>query len=419
MDINSLLKGFDCPCGKRHSCGIDAVYIENDAISRLAELCADEQTILLVCDENTFAAAGEKTLEALRGKKITRAAFSGRSVLVPDESAVSAVEDKLKDAEMIVGIGSGVIQDLCKYVSFRNDVPYIIVATAPSMDGYASDGAAMITDGMKVTYPARLPRAIVADTQVLASAPEDMIKSGIGDVIGKFSALNDWRLSQCVTGEYFCEKIYEMTLEQVKRVIPLAEEILKRRDEKSISELMNALVSIGIFMSFAGSSRPASGSEHHMAHFFEITGLIENKERFSHGINVAFSSYIAAKIYKELQQLDFADTQSLMTPEENERRLYEIYGPAADKCMRFHIQAQNGREKRLNIYRNKEKELREILNSMVSPEKILEILSAAGLDIGSFYSMYGEEKISDAVLLAKDLKSRFTVLWIWHDLFVK
>ena len=100
-------------------------------------------------------------------------------------------------------------------------MPYIIVATAPSMDGYASDGAAMITGGMKVTYKAGLPRAIIADTEVLCNAPTDMLKAGYGDIIGKFSALNDWKLSRCVNGEYFCNYIYDLTFEQIKRTIIL------------------------------------------------------------------------------------------------------------------------------------------------------------------------------------------------------
>ena len=88
---------------------------------------------------------------------------------------------------MIVGIGSGVIQDLCKYVSFNKNLPYFIIATAPSMDGYASKGAAMITDNMKVTYNAHVPEVIIGDVDILKNAPMDMIKSGYGDILGKFS----------------------------------------------------------------------------------------------------------------------------------------------------------------------------------------------------------------------------------------
>lgn len=200
MDINKLLEGRKCGCGEMHTCDIDYVYIENGAISHLKEICENYNNALIVADENTFSAAGDKTVLALCDKHIEKVVFTGEKVLEPDEKAIATVTEKLDGIDVIIGIGSGVIQDLCKYVSFFNNIPYMVVATAPSMDGYASDGAAMITGGMKVTYKAGLPRAIIADTEVLCNAPIDMIKAGYGDIIGKFSALNDWKLSECVNG---------------------------------------------------------------------------------------------------------------------------------------------------------------------------------------------------------------------------
>lgn len=227
MDINKLLKGRKCECGKTHACDIDYVYIEKDAVSHLKDICEDYNNILIVADENTYGAAGEKTVFALSGKQIKKVIFTGKKVLVPDEDAIDTVSQNLEGIDMIVGIGSGVIQDLCKYVAFYNNLPYLIVATAPSMDGYASDGAAMITGGMKVTYKAGLPRAIIADTEVLANAPIEMLKAGYGDIIGKFSALNDWKLSHCINDEYFCDYIYNLTAEQIDRTLKLASGILE------------------------------------------------------------------------------------------------------------------------------------------------------------------------------------------------
>ena len=269
MDINELLKGVDCDCGKHHSCDIKYVYVEKNAIDRLSVICKDFEKILLVADENTFAAAGEKTVKALSQKSLEKVIFKGEKILVPNEEAIERVTAELHSAELIVGIGSGVIQDLCKYVSNVSGVPYIIVATAPSMDGYASTGAAMITGGMKVTYSAGVPFAIVADTQVLCNAPLQMLKAGYGDIIGKYSALNDWRLSHCVTGEYFCQYIYDITYKMIERTLDTKEGLFKR-DEESIKALTEALMIVGIMMSFAGTSRPASGSEHHLSHFLKL-----------------------------------------------------------------------------------------------------------------------------------------------------
>ena len=161
MDINKLLEGIECNCGKYHTCDIDYVYIEKGAIAHLTDICKDYENVLLVADQNTFGAAGEKTVSALAAKQIKKIIFTGEIVLVPDETAIDTVTANLDGIDVIVGIGSGVIQDLCKYVSHFNNIPYMVVATAPSMDGYASDGAAMITGGMKVTYKAGYPARLL------------------------------------------------------------------------------------------------------------------------------------------------------------------------------------------------------------------------------------------------------------------
>ena len=149
MDINSLLNGVKCDCGKEHNCSIEKVYIESDAIKKLTLLCRDYNHILLVADGNTFSVAGDEVEKALTGKTLEKVIFDGEKLLIPDETAIKEVKKKISEKELIIGIGSGVIQDLCKYVSFFSKIPYIIVATAPSMDGYASDGAAMILKGIR------------------------------------------------------------------------------------------------------------------------------------------------------------------------------------------------------------------------------------------------------------------------------
>ena len=416
MDINKLLEGIDCECGKHHICDIDYVYIENGAISRLNDICKDYENVLLVADENTFAAAGEKTLSALVNKQVKRIIFTGEKVLVPDETAIDTVTENINGIDVIIGIGSGVIQDLCKYVSHFNNIPYMVVATAPSMDGYASDGAAMITSGMKVTYKAGLPRAIVADTEVLCNAPIEMIKAGYGDIIGKFSALNDWKLSHCINDEYFCDYIYNLTYEQIDRTLKLANGILERNEE-SVKTLMEALVIIGILMSFAGSSRPASGSEHHLSHFFEITGIIDNTEYFPHGIDVVYSTFITTKVREKILSKKFPTKIYRSTRAELENSIESIYKQSANGCLELQDKVGNYSADRINIYLEKEEEIKTILNEVPSSEKIYEMLCLVGLDINEFYSLYGNKKINDAVLFAKDLKDRYTVLWLNYDLF--
>ena len=416
MNINNILNGVNCDCGKKHNCSIEKVYIESGAIERLTTLCHDYNNILLVADGNTFSVAGAEVEKVLTDKNLKKVIFSGEKLLIPDEIAIEEVKKKTSEAELIIGIGSGVIQDLCKCVSFFSKIPYIIVATAPSMDGYASDGAAMILGGMKETVKAGLPKAIIADTNVLKNAPMDMIRAGYGDIIGKYSALCDWKLSAAVTGEYFCQYIYDTTFQMIENTLKIAQGLL-RRDEESIKILTEALMVVGIMMSFAGTSRPASGSEHHLSHFFEIVGIVNSDDYFSHGVDVAYSTVVTAKLREEVVKSDFPDTIYRPSSEEYKEKMNKIYKSVAEGCISLQNRVGNYSKDRIQTYKQKEEEIKNILSQMPSSEEIKQMLSVVGLDIEEFYKLYGEQKIEDAMLYAKDLKDRYTILWLYYDLF--
>lgn len=416
MDINKLLEGVECSCGKTHTCPIKAVYIESDAIARLTSLCEGYENILLVADENTYSAAGDKVIAALCQKNAEKVVFDGKTVLIPDERAIGEVERHMEGKDIIIGIGSGVIQDLCKYVSHFSKIPYIIVATAPSMDGYASNGAAMILKGMKETVPAGLPMAIVADTKVLKDAPMDMIKAGYGDIIGKYSALNDWKLSHTVNGEYFCDYIYGITFDMIKNTLGTAYGLLERNEE-SIKALTEALMIVGIMMSFAGSSRPASGSEHHLSHFFEIVGIVKNEKYFPHGVDVAYSTVITAQIREKLVKEAFGTSLFRLSDKEYAQKMENIYGKVADGCIELQKKVGNYAADRTAVYSDKKCEIISVLSEMPTADEIKDMLSLVKLDIAEFYELYGEDKIKTAVSYSKDLKDRYTVLWLNYDLF--
>ena len=416
MQIDMLLAGMDCTCGRHHSCNIRHVVIGKGAIASLGEITDGYTSILLVADENTFRAAGAQTENALTGKKLRKVIFSGESVLIPNEEAIDTVTGQIDGIDLIVGIGSGVIQDLCKYVSHFNGIPYYIVATAPSMDGYTSSGAAMILGGMKVTVSAGVPAAIVADTDVLKNAPMDMIQAGYGDIVGKYSALNDWRLSRIVNDEYFCQEIYDLTLDMVQQTLNLADGLMNR-EENSVKVLMEALVIVGIAMSFAGSSRPASGSEHHLSHFFEITGIVHGEDCFPHGIDVAYSTVVTAELREKLLQQPWPEIQYRPQRDAYIAELSRIYGPVAEGCIALQDKVGLYQKDMLSIYQAKEQEIRSVLAEMPAAGEIRKMLEAVGLEMGAFEKMYSPEKIRDAIAYAKELKDRYTVLWMYYDLF--
>ena len=250
---------------------------------------------------------------------------------------------------------------------------------------------------------------------ILKDAPMEMIKAGYGDVIGKFSALNDWKLSNVITGEYLCDFIYDLTFEQTQTTLSLAEG-LKERNEQSIKSLMDALVIIGILMSFAGSSRPASGSEHHLSHFFEITGIIDDTPYLSHGLDVAYSTVITAKVRESLVKSNLKKVCEVEDEETRKENISNIYKQVAKGCIDLQNKVGYYKTDRSQIYVDKKEEILSILKEMPTACEINEMLETAGLDINEFYKLYGVDKVASAVKYAKELKDRFTVLWLNYDL---
>ncbi len=421
MIINELLNGKNnCSCGMEHTCDIQNVIIENGAVKHLGELTKNYNNVLLVADQNTYKIGG-KDCEVILGSKVYKTLVfdSGSHFLVPNEQAIEKVSALLTEkTDLIIGVGSGVINDICKYVSFLNKLPYFIVATAPSMDGYASVGAAMIIDNMKITYDAHVPTAIIGDVDMLKTAPIDMIKSGFGDIIGKYSALNDWKISHVVKGEYFCKYVYELIYDMINQTIDIADGILNREDQ-SIKTLMEALVVVGIAMSYVGNSRPASGSEHHLSHYFEIVGLLNDEPYFNHGIDVAYSTVITQTMREEILSLDSFKQAMPFDYNEWSAHIKRSYSKAADGIIKLQDQLGWYQEDYMSLYNKKRDEIISILSEVPSAKEIEVILSKADLHMSEFYDLYSADKINDAKFIAKDLKNRYTVLWLYYILFYK
>lgn len=413
MDIQKLIKGIEhCDCGRSHCCPVDHIAIGSGVLEQLPAICADYRHILLVSDKNTRLACGDE-VQRLLGSKVERhlCMAGDGDVVIPNEEKIDELTAALTEhTDLIVGVGSGVINDLCKYVSFKRNLPYYIVATAPSMDGYVSVGAALILEGMKVTLNARPPKAVIADTKVLKNAPMDMLRAGYGDIIGKFSCLNDWKLSAVINGEYFCQRVYDLTMECAKNVSTMAKGVVNR-DEATVGALMEALVAVGVAMSYVDCSRPASGSEHHLSHFFEITGILENKPYFAHGIDVAYSAIVTAQLREEiLQTLPKAKAHDRANWEKNIRR---VYGTSADGVIAL--------QDRLGWYEREESidwaAVGAVLAEAPKAAELQAMVEAVGLSYENFENMYGVRKIRDAVLYAKDLKDRYSVLWLYYSWF--
>lgn len=292
---------FDCECGRHHNVDIKIIEVGPDALAALPSCIPRRVTrVLLVADVNTFAACGQKVVDILSAQVVVDTFVFPDSHLLPDERAVGSILVHLQpDAGLIVAVGSGSINDLCRFVSFMTGRPYIICATAPSMDGYASAHSPLLIDGMKRTIPAQYPLAILADSNVLASAPPQLYAAGVGDMLGKYTALADWVLASKVKGEYYCPFCVALMKEALASVA--ANIRSGNKGKEAASTLFDALLLAGLSMGMAGCSRPASGAEHHLAHYWESELLAKGLGHPSHGESVGIATPIVLRLYEYMK----------------------------------------------------------------------------------------------------------------------
>ena len=294
-----------CPCGKEHNLSVERVIVGSGAVKQLPEIIKDYRAKkpFVLSDENTYKAAGGEVCSILKDNGIAFAVYSfNKGDIEPDEENVGlAVMYFDSDCDIIIGVGSGVINDIGKILSAAFDRPYIIVATAPSMDGYASATSSMTRDGLKISLPSRSADVIVGDTDILCRAPLKMMQAGLGDMLAKYVSICEWRISHLINGEYYCEEVAALVRSALKQCIELAPGLLKR-NEAAVSAVFKGLVISGAAMSYAGLSRPASGVEHYMSHVWDMRGAIFGAPTELHGIQCAIGSMYAVRLYEKLKQ---------------------------------------------------------------------------------------------------------------------
>ena len=291
-----------CPCGKNHTIAIDEVVVGSGVVNRLPEYVKKYgKKPFVVADVNTYAAAGAQVCRILDAAGIPFGSFVFQNkALEPDEHAVGAAFMHLDNTcDVIVGVGSGVINDICKILSNTTGKPYIIVGTAPSMDGYASATSSMSMDGVKVSLNSRCADVVIGDTDVLKNAPMHMLRSGLGDMLAKFVSIAEWRIAHIITGEYYCEEVAQLIRTAVKKCVDNAQGLLKR-DEKAIEAVFEGLVIGGVAMAYAGVSRPASGVEHYFSHVWDMRGLEFGTKVDLHGIQCAMATVKSVELYEKV-----------------------------------------------------------------------------------------------------------------------
>ncbi|MBN2202947.1 MAG: iron-containing alcohol dehydrogenase [Candidatus Aenigmarchaeota archaeon] len=233
------------------------VVIGDEALSKLGDVCREldlKGSVKIFTDKSIMDAYGKNVIELLQSYD-----YKVNTIIIPKKIRMEELE--LNGCDFTMGLGGGRSIDAAKMAAKKSNVPFISVPTAISHDGIASNRAVIDVYSM----PAVDPTAVVIDMQVILKSPYRLIASGCGDAIAKFTAVADWELSHTRTGEYISEYAAAINKTSAELILNSATSI-RNMEKKGIRNLVEALVFSGISMSIAGSSRPASGSEHLFSH---------------------------------------------------------------------------------------------------------------------------------------------------------
>ena len=428
--LNTLVckEGHACACGRTHKAVIDYLSIRSGAVADIPKAidAIGAKRPFIVCDVHTRAAAWAQVKRVLDEAGIAYTLFCFPMAHVePNEEAMGSLIMAFDAAcDCVMGIGSGVVNDCCKVLAHALGRKMMIVGTAPSMDGYASNCSAMIREGVKCTLTNGAPDAIVCDVDIIEEAPMRMIHAGLGDMLAKYVALCEWRIASLITGEYYCENIAQLMRAALEKIFDSAPK-LAVRDPQAVQATVEGLVLSGIAMSFAGISRPASGFEHYFSHMWEMMALERGRAFELHGIQVGVGTLQALRVYDQIRNLKpdrekaFAFIQNFSS-EKWEGELRRILGRTAEPVIAlehtsFHNNDPQEHAVRLErILANWDEILAIMDEELPKTETIAALMRSLGMAMEPEDIGFTRQDTRDAFHAARDTRKKYltsSMLW--------
>ncbi len=287
-----------------------------DDCGPLLRQTGDGAPLLVVADENTWAAAGPQTSRAASSAGLQLAesmVFPASPTLYASLDNAAAIRDAITAADAAMGrevlpvaVGAGTLNDLVKMAAHELGRRYVVVGTAASMDGYTGAGAPISNDGVKITMNCTAPKAVVFDLDVTAQAPAWMVASGYGDLAAKIPGGADWILADAVGIEPIDEHVWKLVQSGVREALAHPRELAAGQPE-AFSGLVDGLVLSGLAMQVYGGTRPASGAEHYFSHIWELDHLGADQDPpLSHGAKVAVGTLAMLAFYERFMARDVA-----------------------------------------------------------------------------------------------------------------
>lgn len=420
-------KGFDCECGVHHAVNIRYLKAARNAIEAAPEMirALGAKKPFVLCDQSTYSAAGKRLSEILDRANIPYTLYVLPTPKpAPDECTVGSVIMHLDmECDLILGVGSGVINDTCKEVAFKTGRMNAIVGTAPSMDGFASATSSMERDHVKISLNNQCPQGILLDADIMAQAPMRMLWAGFGDMVAKYIAICEWRITNLITGEYYCESIAALMRSAVKKIVDNVDK-LTQRDPDAVLAVAEGLVIAGLGMAFAGCSRPASGIEHYFSHMWEMMALERGLPYDLHGIQVGIGTIMSMRLYEFVKKQKPELEKMLAHAAAFDRKAWEaqvrrIFGKTADEIIRIEDRVQKNSLERLDVRMDRllthwDEVLRIIDEELPDYDSLYRMMKNTGMPVEPGELGISDEDVVNAYLGARDIRDKYlscSFLW--------
>ena len=418
----------ECDCGRTHFAPIKAINISSGALESLPGYVAEYGYAkpYILCDKITFEIAGKRCEELLKKAGFQPSVLIIRHMGFDEATLGEIVLNKPDDCDLMIGVGTGSITDMLRFSSFKLGLPCFTVATGAPMDGFSASVGIMNVNNLKATMPAHSTEVIIGDTDILKSAPYRMTIAGFADLIGKLNALDDWHLGAMINGDHYCKKIDELVQAYVDDILKKTDKI-KARDPEAIGDVMNALLLTGATISLYGNSRPISGGEHHMSHYWEVLGEQRGKQYAMHGEQVAVGTVMALSVVEELSRLqpDFEKAREAAKQFDYdawEANIRRTYGNAADAIV--DLEKSSGKNdpvrwlQRLEVIEEKWPGIQGMLKKVYPAQELRRLLKDLGCPCDPKDIGITESVLKDTFMVCKETRNRYTCYQLAWDLDV-
>jgi glycerol-1-phosphate dehydrogenase [NAD(P)+] len=355
--LRRYLKSGD-PQGRLDPLDMLGVEISGDAHLHLARSVAaalrsagkpERASIVVLTDTSAIMRKGERLSALVEAQlrdhhKISSVTLDdGHTTLHADDSILDRATAAVKDADLVVTIGSGTMTDIGKVATNRNNkIPQVAVQTAASVDGFTDNVSVVLRNGVKRTIPSRWPTIVLADVVTIAEAPRELNTSGFGEAISLFTAPADWYLANLVGLDNTFHPASMNLLKAAAAEPPTWSGGIARGEASATQHLTRLLALRGIVSGVSNTTACLSGVEHVISHMLDLHHAANHQPIGLHGAQVGVASLVATRLWRRAIETDLIRPELLRKPDlaSMEQRIRQAFqhlgkdGAIAAECWR-------------------------------------------------------------------------------------